>query len=476
MLASATQPAQVEWMLMAANVFAPKFCEVVRRAVAVSALNCRSVLVLCVAAAVGAWGCTNTQATSPNVVPADASFVDAGADLGADAAPTSDLPCAVRDVLASNCQNCHGSELSFGAPQSLVSYRDLTRETAPGVRVIDRVLARMTDTARPMPPRPNPLLGAPEQSVLRAWAAAPTQRDANTVCESRPPSKPEGLDCAPDLAIQPIAPYLMPTDKPDQYVCYGVDLDSAAKRHITSIFPKIDNRKIVHHVLLFESDNAVSSTPTPCDSGGVSMSWRMLYAWAPGGQPLELPKAAGFPLQGKKHYAVQLHYNNVKALVGETDTSGFELCSTNVLRPNDADVMAFGTHKLDIPARSNNYTVDCSRTASWPTKELHFFAAMPHMHQLGTSMSTTLIANGVETDLGKVTNWDFETQVWQPLDVLVRQGDTIRTRCSYVNPTGNNVRFGEKTADEMCYNFSMYYPRIASPWVWSLPAQTSVCK
>ncbi|MBN9163051.1 MAG: hypothetical protein J0I07_18950, partial [Myxococcales bacterium] len=49
--------------------------------------------------------------------------------------------------------------------------------------------------------------------------------------------------------------------------------------------------------------------------------------------------------------------------------------------------------------------------------------------------------------------------------------DVIRTKCSWTNNTGEPVRFGEKTADEMCYSFTMYYPRIKSSiWSWAAPA------
>ena len=59
----------------------------------------------------------------------------------------------------------------------------------------------------------------------------------------------------------------------------------------------------------------------------------------------------------------------------------------------------------------------------------------------------------------------------------VKSGDTIRTRCAWNNTTGADVKFGENTDDEMCWSFTMYYPRVTTPlWNWALPSATSKCK
>ena len=97
------------------------------------------------------------------------------------------------------------------------------------------------------------------------------------------------------------------------------------------------------------------------------------------------------------------------------------------------------------------------------------------MHKLGVAMTSTLTPAGSSTplDLGTMPNFDFNTQQWLPLDVTSAEGDTIRTKCSWKNTTGEEVKFGEKTSDEMCYSFTMYYPRISSPiWSWATPALT----
>lgn len=54
--------------------------------------------------------------------------------------------------------------------------------------------------------------------------------------------------------------------------------------------------------------------------------------------------------------------------------------------------------------------------------------------------------------------------------------DVIETTCAWKNTTTSAVKFGENTADEMCYSFTVYYPRINSGlWTWAGPALASQC-
>ncbi|MGZ5966039.1 MAG: monooxygenase [Polyangiales bacterium] len=47
----------------------------------------------------------------------------------------------------------------------------------------------------------------------------------------------------------------------------------------------------------------------------------------------------------------------------------------------------------------------------------------------------------------------------------------MKTRCVWENTTDNDVSFGENTEDEMCFSFTLYYPKVkADPWIWSLPS------
>jgi len=402
------------------------------------------------------------------------------------------VPCDVAKILSEKCGACHSATPEFGAPNPLVTMSDLYRvaKSDPSRKLYELVAARVANDERPMPPYPNARLAESDRAILAAWAAAGAPPSTSAAdCSTKPPVVDPGVSCKPDLAIGPATPFAMQASAGDEYVCYGVELSRPTPTHVTALAPRIDNTKIVHHVVLFESEQAYSSTPTPCNAGG-SVQWRMLTAWAPGGKGMELPPAAGFPLKtdgaGKTHYVVQMHYSNPQALTGQVDQSGFDLC-TAPPRQYEADVLAFGTQNIDIPAGAAAYERTCSITVPQQLAGIHLFAVMPHMHKLGTAMKTELLAGGptgASSDLGEVKAFSFDTQAWQSIQglpgetgVVTKTNDVIKTRCQWKNTTGAPVKFGENTADEMCYSFTVYYPKIASPvWSWATPSFTSQCQ
>jgi hypothetical protein len=84
------------------------------------------------------------------------------------------LPCDVRDLLVSNCTGCHTDPPQNGVPVSLASYEDLMAQsiTDPKRKVADVALTRMQAQTRPMPPSPNPRVGADQIAAFSAWVSA----------------------------------------------------------------------------------------------------------------------------------------------------------------------------------------------------------------------------------------------------------------------------------------------------------------
>ena len=361
----------------------------------------------------------------------------------------------------------------------LVTHADLVApsKSDPGRRVFEQIATRIHDDARPMPQPPNPRLEPAEMKVLDDWIAAGAPA-ATEACAGRDggASVTGRLTCKPNERIRPTAPYRMPNNVDDVLVCYGWDSPHDAKRHIIGLSPAIDATKALHHVTLLEADRAVSPAPAACEPEAMA-SWRPLYGWAPGAADLELPPQAGLALEPGSHYVVQLHFAN-PSRSAVVDSSGFDLCSTEKLRPNDADVMAFGTMEITVPARGS-LARDCSVPVPPEGATTHLFAAFPHMHKLGTSISTVVHPGGAgaPVDLGTVPAWDLGNQTWLPLDYTLRPGDVVQSKCSWRNPTDHGVGYGPTADDEMCFSYVMYFPKItATTWHWSLPALYSTCR
>ena len=196
-----------------------------------------------------------------------------------------------------------------------------------------------------------------------------------------------------------------------------------------------------------------------------------MAGWAPGGNNLELPSEAGFPEEkGTTHWVIQLHYNNAKNLAGQLDNSGYDLCTTDKLRPNDAGVVAFGSTKFGIPPRSTT-TVKCDYKLPATFKDVKLFNASPHMHTRGTAMSTERLAGGTGAPVSIFANpnFNFENQANFPIKAQVAPGDVMRTRCTWKNAGDTTIAFGENTGDEMCFDFIGYYPNIPDRTIFGLP-------
>ena len=391
---------------------------------------------------------------------------------------TTGLPCPVNDVLARKCQSCHSNPPKFGAPMPLLTGDDLhaPARSNPSKKVFELVQTRTHATTRPMPP--SGPLAAPDLQVLDDWIAAGAPRSAAT-CAASDAGADDGstgtLPCTPDKSLAPSKPFTLDPALDDDYICYGVEVGTADKRHVTALSPRIDNARVLHHMDVYEAPEAFGSDPRRCSAFG-SAEWRLIFAWAPGGKSMVLPPEAGFPLSANTHYVVQIHYSNVSH-VDAVDGSGVDLCTTDQLRANDADVMAFGSDHFVIPPRSN-YDLTC-RVALGPTApDLHLFAVMPHLHGNGLALEHALQPRdgGEPIELVSQPHWDINNQSWFQIDTTLHAGDKIATRCKWTNPTDDPIYWGDATADEMCYAFTMYYPRIVDPtWLWSVPASQSSC-
>lgn len=386
------------------------------------------------------------------------------------------LPCDVDALLKEKCQTCHASEPKFGAGTSLVTWADL-QKPAPNdknKKVLDLVKARIHDDVAPMPPSPKARLEAHETSALETWIEGGAKSSDALCANDAPAPGVKPINCEPDTSLRGRSRFeLRPGAPQDQYVCVGVDMTVAKKKHITGFVPKVDNAQIVHHILLFQTDQAVSPDPFLCPAAGLA-PWKLVAGWNPGANNLELPPEAGFPAeQGTTHWVLQMHYNNTAAKFG-TDQSGYDLCTTEALREHDAGIAAFGSIAFSIPPRST-HTIRCDYPLGPEWSGARFFNASPHMHELGVAMSAERVPKtGAPERFLDQKNYSFDAQGNFPLKTNVASGDVIRTRCTWKNPGDALVGYGESSSSEMCFDFIGYYPRIPS-LAWVTPSVATSC-
>lgn len=400
-----------------------------------------------------------------------------GATGGGGQASDDELPCALSEMLARRCLGCHTDPPVYGAPMPLVTKSQLLAARR-GTTTAALALARMQSD---MPPPPNEAASPEEVAVLADWIeAGHPSRTGGEECVPAGTGGGAPLDCEPDVTLFGAAAYSIPDASTDTQICVGIELPpEAQKRHITAIAPHIDNPAVVHHLLLFIAPEAISPDPAPCTF--TPAQWKLVYTWGPGTGPRVLPPEAGFPLDAgaSAHFALQIHYSNPQGISGERDRSGVSLCTTEELRPHDADVMVFGGVGFAGIVPNATSVLDCSWSIPFTLGAFYpvtIFDSWPHMHRLGRTLSTRVDGAGGTRTIVDVADFDFEHQLSYPAEVAIDVGDTVRTRCSWFNDTPFDVGYGENTADEMCFNFVSYYPRVdGAPWNAVAPAQTASC-
>lgn len=255
-------------------------------------------------------------------------------------------------------------------------------------------------------------------------------------------------------AHQGAGAYPLPKDAADRSVCFAFDLGSEAPMQALSFKPLIDNRKILHHFIVYRWDALDPSKPIQdCDSIGADAL--IIGGWAPGAGDWTLPRDVGVDL-GPGRIVLEVHYTNYTE-ADQTDQSGMQLCATHNLRPTTASVSWLGSHLFLIPAHATNYQV-ASRCTPTTNKTIHVIRVWPHMHTLGRRMTMELTrANG-----GRSVVFDqpfsFESQKQYDLPLVMEPGDSLLTTCYFDNSTDQLVTVGTKASDEMCHNFVLAWP------------------
>ena len=385
--------------------------------------------------------------------------------------------CDIATIVGKHCSTCHASEPQFGAPMSLMHAADWMKPSLSNsqVPVWSAVQTRIHDVAHPMPS--NEKLSTDDLAALDKWLSS---SHAIGSCSDVPPEAHftgkegvESLPCTPDVFV---AATKQPSDgtthvtqgwpvavQTDSYVCFGVRLPAKKGRQLTAVAPMIGDSRLVHHMILYREKSSNALPP-----GGHSCKLRSYDAvpiilWGPGAGGLVLPGDVGLDLgDDEVQFDLEVHYNNGRKLEDVADTSGFGACTTTETRPVHAQVGTVGTLFFTIPPKTGDTdgTLSLTNVCTPPIdKPTHIIASAPHMHALGRAMKTDILrANGKVDTLIDVPNYDFSDQSAHPVDFVLNEGDQIQTTCRWSNPNPDPVVYGGTTANEMCFNFLLYYP------------------
>ncbi len=390
--------------------------------------------------------------------------------------PLEHVPCAVREVLSAHCLDCHDDPPRYGAPRPLRRLEDFRGATSDGTPLSELVLSRIHEEGtRRMPPASQAALDPDDLAALTDWLSAGAP-ESPEVCEELPPppcSGPACLPCMPDQQVLaggdgPEGAFHVPAGNPYRCFAFQPSLSQAARA--TAWAPVIDNAALVHHWILYRSPTPPSDAPNgDCQMPREAVG---LMGWAPGAEGVVLPDDVGLALTGSPDdwLILQVHYWNPRG-VDAYDRSGVAFCTTEQTRAYTAGILTLGTTAIGIAPRAHGQEIVATCPSSSTlvlSGPLEVLAATPHMHELGQSVRTDILRAGSDAareTVVRVEPWSFDDQAahWLRPPVEIRPGDALETHCVYDNPSSDWVYFGERTEDEMCFDFLLVYPLESIP-------------
>ncbi len=356
----------------------------------------------------------------------------------------------VRPIVERSCGSCHGDNLSYGAPYSLLDYDFLTR-TRGADRPVDRMFARLREGT--MPPASTPAPSIADAQAIAHWATC----GAQTLSEDTrmrvtapvfraPQTAPAGLTSVELRADSFEVPLVS-----DRYQCFTFRNVVAADQFVRRFEILIDHPEVLHHVVLFK-DLGADTGQASYQCQGSPPDTLYTYTWAPGQDALQFPDG-GLRIRPDDRYILQLHYNNARELTGLRDRSGVRL-SLSAPSGTEYGMVAIGPLGFSIAPRSEQ-RVSSACTLPAGTRLL---ASMPHMHEIGASYEQFLLRGTQRTPIIGLTNWRFESQFFYETPLTIEAGDRIETACTFNNTSSRAVTNGARTSDEMCFGFTYVTP------------------
>ena len=386
----------------------------------------------------------------------------AGAMAAAAATPTFNHDIA--PILYSNCATCHRP--GEVAPFSLLTYQDAAKRA--------KQIATVTQS-RFMPPwKAEPGYGEFQNerrltdaqiAVLKDWAAngAP---EGDPSEKPTPPTFSEGWQAGqPDKVFKLANAYSLPADGPDQYRCFVIPMNLDQDVYVKSFEFRPDNRKIVHHAIVFSDPNgnarrlARNGNSYPCFGGPGFAPISMVAGWAPGGSPSLAGPGMSLTVTKGSDLVLQIHYHPS----GKAEQDQSSLGMTFGDPPTVGRGMVFiNSRAIHIAAGDSHYVV---KTGITIPQDVEVLGITPHAHYLGKDMKIDAkLPDGSVQHMIWIKDWDFnwQGQYRYKEPVKLPKGTRVELEYTYDNSAANirnpshppvNVHWGEQTTDEMALAF-----------------------
>lgn len=366
----------------------------------------------------------------------------------------------IGQLVADKCTGCH---VEGGiAPFVLTSY-----ETAAPMAA---AMANATG-ARRMPPWMPSSCGdcqtwehdrslTDEQiALIQAWADNDAPEGDGGTFDPAPSVTLASVDATAD----PMVDYTPPTAPVDNYRCFLVDAPTDTRAFLAGYEVIPGNPAVVHHVILYQPVSADAAAEAEAlDAaedgegytcfGGAGVNAEPLAIWAPGAGATEFPEGTGLALTGEK-LVLQLHYNVANG-------TGADRTTVDLHIEDDVDFPASfqRVQNTDIALEPGQSAIQLDYEQQLGGDgSFRVWGMLPHMHELGQSLTVHAIDGAEDTCLVDVPQWDFHWQgVYFYEEPVTVAGDaTIQLTCVFDTSSRTEVTYaGEGTEDEMCLSFA----------------------
>jgi hypothetical protein len=216
-----------------------------------------------------------------------------------------------------------------------------------------------------------------------------------------------------------------------------------------------------HHLIFYRSSaTAEQPTPTACNPfEGLLTGDVPLVIVTRGHLQYDLPSGVGVKLAKGQLLKIEAHYINTTSApiqgVGSVQVKGTPLATAGKFQV--ADVGLWGTTKINVPAQSSFTTPVYFQAGIAGT---NVFALTTHEHHLGTQAQVWESAQSgdVAHQIANDTDWANPAFVTFPQPIAMNGTNGLSYQCTWKNPTGTAVSFGESALNEMCFTIFYYYP------------------
>ncbi len=367
----------------------------------------------------------------------------------------------VAPIIYNNCSSCHRPG-QIG-PMSLLGFE----EARPWAKSIAKVVSE-----RSMPPwkgtsdhrkfKNDARMSDADIDTLVRWAKSGAAPGDLSKAPAPPTYTDGGWRIGTPDAVFTMAPYTVSDDTEDVYIWRTIENHLTEDKWIKAVEVKSTYPEGTHHNLTF----LVPKGAGPAGRDGGRDGARDLFTgWAPGTDELVYTPGTGKLLPADHDILFQMHYHKEPGEgTGGTDETSIAVLFADGPVEHPITTAWILDPTLNIPAGEANYK---SESAFRFIDNGRIYSFTPHMHLLGKDI--TYIAeypDGTTETLLDVPAWDFNWQINYKLTepVEVPRGTKVRVIATFDNSADNpwnpdattDVRWGEKTTDEMMIGFMDY--------------------